>query len=132
MSMNIKSNGFSALSETILTPSAPSCATTVLSPTRAKWSQITCWLRLLSSQTKTSPVKFGFSMSRIASFSADATAVSSIRSNDSSKLNLLPIPGALSTLSTPPIISMILFVMVSPSPVPPYFRVTLLSACIKG
>ena len=46
--------------------------------------------------------------------------------------NVLPLPISLSSQMRPPIIVTRRDTMVSPSPVPPYLRVVLLSACEKG
>jgi hypothetical protein len=48
------------------------------------------------------------------------------------KLNMLPRPCSLSTQISPPIISASRLLMVSPNPVPPYFRVVEESACANG
>ena len=47
-------------------------------------------------------------------------------------MNVEPLPGALSTVTSPPIIWQNRRVIASPSPVPPYFRVVDASACVNG
>ena len=48
------------------------------------------------------------------------------------KWNVVPVPSSLSAHTLPPIISTRRWEIVSPSPVPPYFRVAEVSACEKA
>ena len=47
-------------------------------------------------------------------------------------VNVLPSPGALCTVNSPPSAVTIWREIASPRPVPPYFRVVELSACVNG
>ena len=72
-------------------------------------------LRCLTSIGTTSSFSSGFSTTRVWIV----------------KLKELPFLSSLSTHILPPIFSMSCFEMVRPRPVPPYFRVVELSACVK-
>ena len=52
--------------------------------------------------------------------------------NQAVKVNVLPTPRSLSTPISPPIISVSRFEMESPRPVPPYWRVVVVSACVNA
>ena len=66
-----------------------------------------------------------------ASDAASSSATCSPASNSRLKLKLLPLPGVLSTSICPPMPWVSCWEMASPSPVPPYCRVMVLSAWEK-
>ncbi len=102
----------------------PDDAVTAVNPMCPSISAITARASALSSTTSTLHPRRSGSGRRWLIF---ATAVSARTVNQ----NVDPSPGTLSTPTSPPISAASFLEMERPSPVPPYCRVVLLSACSK-
>ncbi len=91
---------------------------------RPQASRVSSTMRFGSPSSPTSSTRLPFQ-------GASRVAYSSAVSSGNAKLKTLPLPTTLETVISPPIIRTSLRLMARPSPVPPYLRVTVVSACEK-
>ena len=85
-----------------------------------------------SSMTRIRPSSSPSSVGSTSPSASTACLVTTVTTAGRRTVNVEPSPGALSTATSPPIISQNRRVIIRPRPVPPYFRVVEASAWVNG